>query len=118
MLDAKPAPVLKRLSAIQRPAAVRVELSPVETPCGSVVRDLRLISRGRERKEQANSKGKGAKHHAEDTIRCTFYLTAAPAACGQKESIEIQKTDVRINGLGAQRRGTSNSLHPSNQSIK
>ncbi len=49
MLDAMPAPVLKRLSAIQGPPAVRVELSPVETSCGSVVRDLRLISEGRKR---------------------------------------------------------------------
>ncbi len=70
MLDAKPAPILEMLSAKLGPPAVRIELSPVEASCGSVVRDLRLISRGRERQEQRNKKCEGTKHYAEDnTIR-------------------------------------------------
>ena len=70
MLDAKPAPVPEGLSAIQRPTAVRIEPSPVETSCGSVVRDLRLVGRGHKQKEQRKKKCKGSKHYAEDnTIR-------------------------------------------------
>ncbi len=82
MLDAKPAPVLEVLSAIQRPAAVRIELSPVETSCGSVVRDLRLISRGRERQEQAKKKRRRTERHAENTSRRAPLRPYFPRAYG------------------------------------